>query len=85
MLRDQYGRRFITQSSFIAYARDLGLERPFLEHTLEFAERFGILTPAARVRFPDPIVRRWFQRRYQVESMVELSSRRAHVSTRRTP
>lgn len=71
MSADQFGRRFIRQRDFIAYARHLGLRGSFLEDVLEFAERFGILTPAARVRFPDSVVRRWFQQRYPAEQVLE--------------
>ena len=71
MSGDQFGRRFVQQAAFIAYAKHVGLAGPFLENTLEFAERCGILTPAARVRFPDSVVRRWFQQQHPQETVVE--------------
>jgi hypothetical protein len=70
-MSDQFGRRYVQQSAFIAYAKHLGLDDTFLDDRLEFAERCGIVTPAARVRFPDSVVRRWFQKRYPTEIVVQ--------------
>nr|HEX4316267.1 hypothetical protein [Kofleriaceae bacterium] len=61
MSNDRFGHRYITQSEFVTYAAHLGLDDRFIEAKLEFVERFGILMPAARVRFPDAVVRSWFQ------------------------
>lgn len=70
-MSDRFGQRFIKQSDFIDYVKFLGIDEPFLAQTLEFAERFCIVTPAARVRFPDSVVRRWYQERYPAERVLE--------------
>jgi hypothetical protein len=62
---DYFGRRYISDKEFLNYARDLDI---FTDHPsasiLEFMERHGILHPAARIRFPPEIVRRWHKERY---------------------
>lgn len=98
MAADQFGRRYIKQGDFIGYAKDLDLRDSFLAHILEFAERFCIVTPAARVRFPDAVVRRWFRDQYPTAQVLEpvepdgarmsaandLSNALANVQLRRT-
>jgi hypothetical protein len=64
MSADQSRRRYIRQRDFIEYAKHLGLSRFGLEGELELAERLAIVTPAARVRFPDDVVRRWHRDKY---------------------
>jgi hypothetical protein len=71
MFGDQFGRRYVQQRAFIDYAKRLGVPAPFLDDVVEFAERFAILRPAARVRYPDPIVRRWSRERYPDEKHIE--------------
>lgn len=71
MSGDQFGRRYVQQRDFISYAKHLGLADAFLDARLEFAERCGLITPAARVRFPDSVLRRWFRERYPTEVVVE--------------
>ncbi len=71
MATNYYGRRYIKVSDFVDYAKYLGLHDPFLSNVLEFAERFGVVTPAARVRFPQAVVRRWFQARYPSMQVME--------------
>jgi hypothetical protein len=70
-MSDRFGQRFIQQSDFIDYVKFLGIGESFLAEILEFAERFCILTPVARVQFPAPVVRRWFQERYPSEKVLE--------------
>jgi hypothetical protein len=71
MSADVFGRRYIKERDFIAYAKHLGLPDVFLSQKLEFAERFAIVAPAARVRFPDEIVRRWHQERHPRDVITE--------------
>lgn len=70
MSANRFGRRYITQRQFVEYAKDTGLDPPFLASIIEFAERFCILAPAARVRFPDPVVRRWYRDRHPHEGVL---------------
>ncbi|MGE0683495.1 MAG: hypothetical protein AB7P69_21665 [Candidatus Binatia bacterium] len=68
-MKNRFGRRYISDTEFLDYAADLDLlvDHPSV-HLLEFTEKYGILMPVARVRFPPEIVRRWHKDRYPQES-----------------
>src|SRR5262245_35991493 len=71
---DFFGQRYLSQPKLIEYAKHLGLRGWRLDEVLELAERFGIVTPIARIRFPDSVARRWFRDRfpgYEVTGTVE--------------
>src|SRR4051794_34343733 len=70
MAGHNFGRRYIKLGDFISYAKYLGVPGSFLESELEFAERIGILAPAARVRYPDSVVRRWHLDHYPNDPLV---------------
>ncbi|MGE0869777.1 MAG: hypothetical protein AB7P03_14525 [Kofleriaceae bacterium] len=72
MAGHNFGRRYIKQNDFVSYAKYLGVPGSFLEHKLEFAERIGVLAPAARVRYPGSVVRRWHLDRYHNDPLVGL-------------
>lgn len=69
-MKNRFGRRYLLDKEFLDYGQDLDL---FVDHpsksVLEFAEKHGLLTPVARIRFPPEIARRWCEERYPQEDV----------------
>jgi len=62
---DKFGQRFLTEEEFLQYAKHLQLiETPFEKDLLEFLEKEQLLRPAARVVFPEGIVRHFWNTAY---------------------
>jgi hypothetical protein len=58
LLRDRFGKRFITASDFSAYGQSLRIvESPFQDDLLQFLERERLLVPIWRMRYPAEVYR----------------------------
>jgi len=69
---NRFGKRYITSSDLVAYAKSLfPTAGQISERLLEFMERHDLLRPVARVSFPAEIVRRWHKEDYPTEQTIE--------------
>jgi hypothetical protein len=60
-----FGRRYVDATAFQGEIRRLRIYRTYVgDHLLQQLERARLIIPKLRIRYPDPIARRWWHEMY---------------------